>query len=84
MVSESNIVRLSVAGMLFMGTIKTLLNKLMYGIHAKGIDGSVHSFEVRRSWSSCLSTWRLPLVTPVSDATAHLHLLLPRNRGICV
>ena len=39
-------VRLSVAGMLFMGTIKTLLNKLMYGIHAKGIDGSVHSFEV--------------------------------------
>jgi hypothetical protein len=38
---------LAVAGMLGMGTIKTLLSKLMYGIQAKGIDGSVHSFEVR-------------------------------------
>jgi hypothetical protein len=39
---------LAVAGMLGMGTIKTLLSKLMYGIQARGIDGSVHSFEVRR------------------------------------
>ncbi len=40
-------VRLAVAGMLLMGTVKTLLSKLMYGIEARGIDGSVHSFEVR-------------------------------------
>ena len=38
---------LAVAGMLFMGTIKTLLSKLMYGIQARGINGSMHSFEAR-------------------------------------
>ena len=38
---------LAVAGMLGMGTIKTLLSKLMYGIQTRGIDGSVHSFEAR-------------------------------------
>lgn len=36
---------IAVLGMLTMGTIKTLLNKLMYGIKAKGIDGTTHSFE---------------------------------------
>jgi hypothetical protein len=35
---------LAVAGMLGMGTIKTLLSKLMYGIQTRGIDGTVHSF----------------------------------------
>ena len=38
---------LAVAGMLGMGTIKTLLSKLMYGIQTRGIDGTVHSFEAR-------------------------------------
>ena len=38
---------LAVSGMLVMGTIKTLLNKLMYSIKARGIDGTVHSFEAR-------------------------------------
>ena len=38
---------LAVLGMLTMGTIKTLLNKLMYSIKARGIDGSTHSFEAR-------------------------------------
>ena len=38
---------LAVAGMLGMGTIKTLLSKLMYGLQARGIDGSMHSFEAR-------------------------------------
>jgi hypothetical protein len=38
--------------MLGMGTIKTLLSKLMYGIQTRGIDGSVHSFEARSRPSS--------------------------------
>lgn len=31
-----------------MGTFKTLLNKLLYGIQARGIDGTVHHFESAR------------------------------------
>ena len=81
---------LAVAGMLGMGTIKTLLSKLMYGIQTRGIDGSVHSFEARPSErqlpaspQTCPALARV-LLRPTLLALADPSVCTARPKGACV
>ena len=49
-----------------MGTIKTLLNKLLYGIKARGIDGTTRRFEARARCTTVQGTHPPPARPPLA------------------